>query len=77
MKIGFDKILVGTNKNWGKWSDVVAVILPGIIYCEMKLENILPMRPIEWLVILVGSKTFGTEETEARKSKKVTGWCSL
>ena len=40
---GFEKVL-GSNKNWDKWSDIVAVMLPDIISCEIKLENILPMR---------------------------------
>ena len=33
---GFDRIL-GTNENWGKWSDVVVVMLPHIISWEKKI----------------------------------------
>ena len=74
---GFDRIL-GTNENWGKWSDIVAVMLPDIISGEIKLENILSMRVFEWLVILVGCKIYGIKELEASKSKKLfVGWWSL
>ena len=71
---GFDRIL-GTNENWGKWWDIIAVMLPDIISGRIKLENILPMRVFEWLVILVGHKTYGIKELEASESKKsVGGW---
>ena len=40
----------------GKLSDIVAVMLPDTISWEIKLENLLPMRAFEWLVILVGSE---------------------
>ena len=46
---GFDKIL-GTNENWGKRSDIVAVMLPGIILGEIKFENILSMRCFSYKV---------------------------
>ena len=29
-----------TNENLGKWSDIVAVMLPDIISGEIKLENV-------------------------------------
>ena len=40
---GFDRML-GTDDNWGKWSDVVAIMLPDIISWEIKLENITSVR---------------------------------
>ena len=49
---GFDKTL-GTNENWGKWSDIVAVMLP-----EWK-------RVFQWQVILVRCKIYGIKELEA------------
>ena len=47
---GFDKIL-GTNENWGKRSDIVAVMLPGIISGGIKVENILSMRCFSYEVM--------------------------
>ena len=47
----FDKIFA-TNKNWDKWSNIVAVMLPDITTCEMKMVNILSMKDFEWLVFL-------------------------
>ena len=37
---GFDKIF-GTNKNWGKWSNMVTVLLPDIASRKIKFENVL------------------------------------
>ena len=74
---GFGRIL-GTNENWGKWSDIVAVMLPDIISGEIKLENILSMRVFEWLVILVGCKIYGIKELETSEFKKsFVDWWSL
>ena len=50
---------IRNNKNWGKWSDIVTVMLPDIILCETKLQNIMSMRLFEWLVILVGCTVYG------------------
>ena len=50
-------------------------MLPDIISGRIKLENILPMRVFEWLVILVGHETYGIKELEASESKKsFVGW---
>ena len=46
------------------------VMLPDIIWREIKLENILPLKVFEWLVILVGCMIYGKKELEARESKK-------
>ena len=77
---GFD-IILWTNENWGKWSDIVAVMLPDIILWKIKLKDkTLLMRVFEWLVILVGCKIhmYGVEELEASESKKLfVGWLSL
>ena len=70
--------MLGTNENWGKLSDIIAVMLPDIISGEIKLENILSMRVFEWLVIVVGCKIYGIKELEANESKKsLVGWWSL
>ena len=58
---GFDRIF-GTNKNWSKWSDMVAVMLADIISCVIKLENIFSMRVPEWLVILLDWKIHGEKK---------------
>ena len=60
---GFDKT-IGTNENWGKWSDIVAVMLPEW-KIDTKLENILSMRVFQWQVILAGCKIYGIKELEA------------
>ena len=60
----------GTNENWGKWSGIVAIMVPDIISWKIKLENILSMRVFEWLVVLIAYKIYGLQELEARESKK-------
>ena len=52
--------------NWGRWSDLVAVILPGIMFGSITFENLLSIRVLECLVILVGCKIKGISELEAR-----------
>ena len=59
---GFDKT-IGTNENWGKWSDIVAVYVARMR--DTKLENILSMRVFQWQVILAGCKIYGIKELEA------------
>ena len=74
---GFGRIL-GTNENWGKWSDLVVIMLLDIISGEIKLENILSSRVFEWLLILVGCKIYRIKELEASESKKLfIAWWSL
>ena len=41
-------------RNWGTWSDIVAVRLPYIILVEMILEKILSIAVIELEVTLLG-----------------------
>ena len=48
---------------------MVAVKLPDIMAESIKLENILPIRVLEWPVILVGCKIKGINQLEARESK--------
>ena len=59
----------GANKTWGRWSDIVAVMLPEILSWEIILENIFSMRVFESLVILLGYKIFGITDFESKKSK--------
>ena len=54
----------------GKWSDIVAVMLPDIISGEIILENTLSMTVFEWIVILMRYKIYGKKELEASESKK-------
>ena len=69
---------LGANKNWGRWSDIVTVMLPEITSWEIILENVFSMRVFEWLVILVGCNMYGIKEFEARESKILfVGWWSL
>ena len=70
--------MLETNENWGKWSDIVAFMLPDVISWEISLENILSMRLFEWLVILVGFNIYRKKELKASESKKsFVGWWSL
>ena len=48
---------------------MVAVKLTDIMSGSITFENILPIRVLEWLVILVGGKIKGINELEARESK--------
>ena len=74
---GFGWIL-GTNENWGKWSDLVVIMLLDIISGEIKLENILSSRVFEWLLILVGCKIYRIKALETSESKKLfIAWWSL
>ena len=45
--------------------------LPDIMSGSLTFENILSIRVLEWLVILFGCKIKGTNELEARESKKL------
>ena len=71
---------LGTNKNCGRWSEIVAFMLPEITSWEITLENILSVNVLEWLVSLVGCRINGKNEFEVRESKKslvVDDHCSL
>ena len=50
---------------------MVAVKLPDIMSGSITFENILPIRVLEWLVILIGCKIKGINELEARESKNL------
>ena len=66
------------NKNWGRWFNILAVMLTEIISWEIVLENILSMRVFEWLLILVGYNIYDIKELKARESKNsFVGWWSL
>ena len=58
---GFESTL-GANKSWGRWSDMVAVMLPDIILYESTFEKILSMKVLERLVSLVDCKVYGMIE---------------
>ena len=48
---------------------MVPVTLPDIMSGSKTFENILPIRVLEWLVILVACKIKRINELEARESK--------
>ena len=53
----FDEGLTNTLeaiRNWGRWSDIVAVILPDITSCDVRLQNMLSTGVLEWPVSWVG-----------------------
>ena len=69
---------LGVNKNWGRWSDMVAVMFPNTASLESTFEKILPMKVLEWLVRLLGCKVFGMIQFKARESRySLVDWSSL
>ena len=66
---GFEKKL-GANKNWGRWSEIVAVRFPDIISLESIFKKIFSMRVFECLVSLVGCRIYRFIEKEANESRK-------
>ena len=54
MEGGLEKIF-GKAINGDKWSDVVAVILPNIVFFINTFEKILPISALLGALILVGS----------------------
>ena len=42
--------VLGEIKNCGRWSEIVAVILPEIMSFEITLLKILSIRALEWLL---------------------------
>ena len=44
----------GMIKNWGRWSVIVDVKFPQIVYFDMWLGNMLSIRVLQWPVTLVG-----------------------
>ena len=66
----------GAMRNWGRWSDIVAVRLPDIISVEIMLEKILSIIVFELEVTLVGWIMYGRNIDEARESKNsLVGEC--
>ena len=51
---GFESTL-GANKNWGRWSDMVAVMFPDIASHESTFKKI-SVRVLELLVGLLAAK---------------------
>ena len=51
--------MFGETKNWGRWSEMAAVILPQIMSLEMTLLKILSIRVLEWLVCRLGWMIYG------------------
>ena len=49
----------GEIKNWCRWSEMVAVILPQIMSLEMTLLKILSTRVLEWLVCRLDWMIYG------------------
>ena len=70
------KKISGAIKNWGKWSEIVAVRFPAITSFEIKLEKILSIKVLELLLILVGSKIYGKNIFDDKESKNsLVGLC--
>ena len=67
----------GANKNWGKWSEIVAFIFPEITSGEIIVENRLSIKVFfKCLVSLVGCKIYDIKGFEAWESKtSLVGQC--
>ena len=61
--------MLGTIRNWGRWSEIVAVRFPDIELGKITFVNMLSVSVVEWLVVLVGCKMKGKKEFDARESK--------
>ena len=59
--------IFGIIANSGRWSEMVAVKLPGIMSGSITFENTLSIRVLEWLVILGGCKIKGISKQESLK----------
>ena len=64
----------GIIANWGRWSEMVTVKMSDIMSRSITFENILSIRVLEWLVILVGCKINGINESEARESNHLSDY---
>ena len=67
----------GANKNWGRWSDMDAVMFPDIASHESTFEKIFSVGVLEWLVSLVGCKIYGMIEFEDRGSREIYWWVGV
>ena len=57
---------------------MVEVKLPDIMSGSITFQNMLSLRVLEWLVILVGCKTKGINELDARETKNsLVSLCSF
>ena len=66
----------GAMRNWGRWSDIVAVRLPDIISVEIMFEKILSIIVFASEVTYVGRIVYGKIIDEARVSKNsLVGVC--
>ena len=63
-------------RNWGRWSDILAVRLPDIISVEIMLEKILSIIVFELEVTIVGWIMYGRNIDEAGESNNsLVGEC--
>ena len=70
---GLVKIL-GTIRNWGRWSEIVAVRLSDNDSGNITYVNMLMITVLKWQVNLVGYKIHENKEFNVRESKKFIGW---
>ena len=63
-------------RNWGRWSDILAVRLPDIISVEIMLKKILSIIVFELEVTIVGWIMYGRNKDEAGESNNsLVGEC--
>ena len=63
--------MLGAIRNWDRWSEIVAVRLPGNESGKITFVNMLSISVFEWLVILVGCKMNSKKEFGVSESKNL------
>ena len=61
----------GAIRNWWRWSDIVAVILPDTTSCHVRLPNILSIKFLEWPVSRVGWSIKGRRKLKMQWVKEI------
>ena len=64
----------GAIRNWGRWSDIVVVMLPNILFVVIKLEQIVSIRVLE--LFIFGCTIWDRRIWEERESRNsLAGEC--
>ena len=61
--------MLGAMRNWGRWSETVAVRFPETVDEEIEFENILSIKVLELGLILVGVIMCGRKKWDERESR--------
>ena len=58
-------------RNWGRWSDTAAVMLPDILFGVITFELILLVKVLELFLIFAGCTIWGRSIWEERESRNL------